>query len=88
MSSVDCVAKNLNCVSATGSLTEKDCNVVTSKPETRTLPVNFCVAKIVSFALGLPQRKGVNPDHQMIIKSVKGVSCVDQLSSENVSQMS
>ena len=51
-------------------------------------PVYCHVANHVSFAGGLPQKKGVNPDHQRAIKSVKGVSCVNQLSSvQNVTNV-
>ena len=50
--------------------------------KTRTLSPVFCdVASHVPFAGGLPQKKGVNPDHQRAIKSVKSVSCVNHLSS-------
>ena len=52
------------------------------------LPVYYHVANHVPFAGGLPQKKGVNLDHQMSIKSVKGVSCVDQLSSVQNVKMS
>ena len=63
-------------------VTGKDCYSVTGNSKTRThLPVYCHVANLVPFADGLPQKKGVNPDHQMSIKSVKGVSCVGQLSS-------
>ena len=72
------VTENLNCVPVTG----KDYYSVTGKSKTRThLPVYCHVANLVPFAGGLPQKKGVNHDHQTSIKSVKGVSCVGQLSS-------
>ena len=55
---------------------------------------DFCVtgklhvASHVPFAGGSPQKKGVVPEHQMSIKSVKGVSCVNQLSSvQNVTNV-
>ena len=55
---------------------------MTGNVETRTqLPVYYPVVTHVPFAGGLPQKKGVIPEHQMPIKSVKGVSCVNQLSS-------
>ena len=75
---VHSVVKDSNCVPVTGNL------------ETRThLPVFYHVASHVPFAGGSPQKKGVNPDHQMSIKSVKGVSCVDQLSYvQNVTNVS
>ena len=44
-------------------------------------PVLCHVANHVLFAEGSSQKKDVMPDHQMLIKSVKNVSCVDQLSS-------
>ena len=47
------------------------------------LPANLCVVTHVPFPGGLPQKTGINPDtgqHQLI-KYVKGVSCVDHLSS-------
>ena len=50
--------------------------------KTRTqLPVFYHVASHVPFAGGSSQKKDVIPEHQMSIKSVKGVSCVDHLSS-------
>ena len=57
--------------------------------KTRTLSPVYChVANHVPFAGGLPQKKGVNPDHQRVIKSVKGVSCVNLLSSvQNVTNV-
>ena len=52
------------------------------------LPVYCHVASHVPFAGGSPQKKGVIPEHQMSIKSVKGVSCVNQLSSvQNVTNV-
>ena len=82
ISKVNCfvtgAAKNLNCVPVTG----KDRYSVTGNSETRThLPVYYHVANLVPFPDGSPQKKGVNPHHQVPIKSVKGVFCVDQLSS-------
>ena len=74
---VKSVVKDSNCVPVTG----QDC-FVTENVETRTqLPVYYPVVTHVPFAGGLPQKKGVIPEHQMPIKSVKGVSCVNQLSS-------
>ena len=59
------------------NVTRKDCF-----SRTRTqLPVSYHVVSHVPFAGGWPQKKGVIPDHQRSIKSVKGVSCVNQLSS-------
>ena len=57
--------------------------------KTRTqLPVFYHVLSHVPFAGGSPQKKGVIPEHQMSIKSVKGVSCVNQLSSvQNVTNV-
>ena len=56
---------------------------MTGSTETRTcLPVKYCV-KYFPFAGGSPQKKGINPEHQLPIKSVKGVSGVDQLSFVN-----
>ena len=50
--------------------------------KTRTqLHVFYHVASHVPFAGGSSQKKDVIPEHQMSIKSVKGVSCVDHLSS-------
>ena len=50
--------------------------------KTRTqLPVFYHVGSHVHFAGGSSQKKDVIPEHQMSIKSVKGVSCVDHLSS-------
>ena len=57
--------------------TGKDCF---SKTRTQ-LPLSYHVASHVPFAGGSPQKKGVSPEHQISIKSVKGVSCVNQLSS-------
>ena len=54
---------------------------MTGNLKTRThLPVYHHVANHVPFAGGSPQKKGVNPDHQSLIKSVKDVTCVNQLS--------
>ena len=58
-------------------VTGKDCF---SKTRTQ-LPVSYHVVSQVPFAGGSPQKKGVIPEHQISIKSVKGVSCVNQLSS-------
>ena len=57
--------------------------------KTRTqLPVSYPVVSHVPFAGGSPQKKGVIPEHQMSIKSVKGVSCVNHLSSvQNVTNV-
>ena len=44
-------------------------------------PVLCHVANHVLFAEGSSQKKDVMPDHRMSIKSVKNVSCVNQLSS-------
>ena len=62
---------------------------MTGKLQTETqLPVYCHVASHVPFAGGSPQKKGVIPEHQMSIKSVKGVSCVNQLSSvQNVTNV-
>ena len=82
---VDCVATGVvqdsSCVNVTG----KDCYYVTRNLKTRTLlPVYYHVASDVPFAGGLPQKKGVNPDHQGSIKS-----CVDQLTFvQNVTNVS
>ena len=87
---VNCVASGVvqdsNCVNVTG----KDCYCVTRNLKIRTLlpTIYYHVASHVPSAGGLPQKKGVNPDHQSSIKSVKGVSCVDQLSSvQNVTNV-
>ena len=58
-------------------VTRKDCF---SKTRTQ-LPVSYHVVSHVPFAGGSPQKKDVIPEHQISIKSVKGVSCVNQLSS-------
>ena len=62
---------------------------MTGNLQTRTqLPVYCHVASHVPFAGGSPQKKGVIPKHQMSIKSVKGVSCVNQSSSvQNVTNV-
>ena len=53
--------------------------------ETRTpLPVYYPVVTHVPFAEGSLQKKDIIPEHHMLIKSVKGVSCVNQLCSANV----
>ena len=78
------VIKSSNCVSVTG----QNC-CVTGNVETRTqLPVFYHVSSRVPFAGGSPQKKGVIPEHQRSIKFVKGVSCVNQLSSvQNVTNV-
>ena len=78
------VIKSSNCVPVTG----QNC-CVTGNVETRTqLPVFYHVASHVPFAGGSPQKKGVIPEHQSSIKFVKGVSCVNQLSSvQNVTNV-
>ena len=91
-----CVTGKVNC-SVTGveeilnsvPVAGKDCYSVTENLKTRThLPVFCHVASHVPFAGGLPQKKGVNPEHQRSIKSVKGVSCVNPLSSvQNVTNV-
>ena len=58
------VIKSSNCVPVTG----QNC-CVTGNVETRTqLPVFYHVASHVPFAGGLPQKKGVIPEHQSSIK--------------------
>ena len=65
--------------------TGRDCLVVTNSLRTRTHSnVNCGVVKHVPFAGGLPQKKGLNPDHHIAINSVKGVSCINQLISVNL----
>ena len=91
-----CVTGQVNCV-VTGveeilnsvSVAGKDCHCVMGNLKTRThLPVFCHVANHVSFAGGLQQKKGVNPEHQRSIKSVKGVFCVNQSSSvQNVTNV-
>ena len=83
-SCVQSVVKDSNCI----AVTRQDC-FVTGNVETRTqLPVYYPVVTYVSFAGGSPQKKGVIPEHQLPIKSVKGVSCVNQLSSvQNVTNV-
>ena len=59
---------------------------LTNKSETVNLPVNSCVANAHS-VIGLPQKKGVNPNYchnYTEIKYVKDVSCVGHLSSVNL----
>ena len=58
-------------------VTRKNC---VTKTKTQ-LPVSYHAVSHVPFAGGSPQKKGVIPDHQRLIKSVKGVFCVNQLSS-------
>ena len=80
MNFVDSVRGDVNCV----SVTRMDCSLVTGNQKTRTHSNVYChVANLAPFAGGSPQKKGVIPDHLMSIKSVKGVSCVGQLSSVN-----
>ena len=63
-------------------MTGRDCFILTNSTETRTHSVVNCgVVKLVPFAGGLPQKKGLNPDHHIAINNMKGVCCVDQLSS-------
>ena len=63
------------------AVTRQDC-FVNHTVKTRTqLPVYYPVVTHVPFAEGSSQRKDVIPEHQMLIKSVKGVSCVNQLCS-------
>ena len=70
---VQSVVKNSNCVAVTG----QDC-FLTKSVETRTqLLVYYPVVTHVPFAGGSSQKKDVIPEHQMPIKSVKGVSCVN-----------
>ena len=79
------VAKDSDSAVVTG----QDC-FVTTNIETRTqLPVYYPVVSHVPFAGGSPQRKGVIPEHQRLIKSVKGVFfCINQLSSvQNVTNV-
>ena len=65
-------------------VTGKDCF---SKTRTQ-LPVCYHVVSHVPFAGGSPQKKGVIPECQRSIKSVKGVSCVNHLSSvQNVTNV-
>ena len=58
---------------------------LTSKSETVNLHVNSCVVNHVLFVKGYLQKKGVNPSYccHCQRKCVKGVSCVDHLSSVN-----
>ena len=77
---VSSVVKSLNCVPVTGV----DCYVTRNVHTETHLTVLSHVASHVPFAGGLPQKKGVMPEHQESIKSVKGVSCVGQLSSVQV----
>ena len=52
--------RDLNSVPVTG----KDCHCVNQSLKTRTLSPVYChVANHVPFAGGLPQKKGVNPEH-------------------------
>ena len=65
-------------------VTGKDCF---SKTRTQ-LPVSYHVVSHVPFAGGSPQKKGIILEHQRSIKSVKGVSCVNHLSSvQNVTNV-
>ena len=79
------------CTCVTGKMcseeinTGQDCFVTNQCIETRThYIVNCGVVKLLPFAGGLPQKKVLNPDHHMAINTVKGVSCVDPLSSVNL----
>ena len=66
-------------------VTAKDRDL-TNKSETVNLLLNSCVAKAHS-VIGLPQKKGVNPnycDNYTEIKYMKDVSCVGDLSSVNL----
>ena len=88
---VNCVASKDYCACVTGKvettrkdMTRKGCLIVANSTETRTHSfVNCGVVKLVPFAGRLPQKKGLNPDHHIAINTVKGVSCVNQLSSVN-----
>ena len=65
-------------------VTGKDCF---SKTKTQ-LPVSYHVVSHVPFAGGSSQKKGIIPERQRSIKSVKGVSCVNHLSSvQNVTNV-
>ena len=78
------VTGTLTPVSVTGQNCCVTGNVVTRTP----LPVSYHVASHVPFAGGSPQKKGIIPEHQSSIKFVKGVSCVNQLSSvQNVTNV-
>ena len=58
--------------------------MVSNSARTRTHSIVNCHAVTrVPFAGGLPQKKGLNPDHHTTINTVKSVSYVDQLSSVN-----
>ena len=78
------VVKNSNCVAVIG----QDC-FVTRNVETGTQSlVYYPVVNYAPFAGGSPQKKGIIPEHQRSIKSVKGVFCVNQLSSvQNVTNV-
>ena len=59
-----------------GPVTGKDCHCMNLSLKTRTLSPVYChVANHVPFAGGLPQKKGVNPDHQRVIKSERCFLC-------------
>ena len=85
-----CVTSQMNVsVSSLGTNPELKVAVKDCCLKTRTLlPVYYHVANHVPFAGGSSQKKDVIPEHQMPIKSVKGVSCVDHLSSaQNVTNV-
>ena len=70
----------VQCVTGQGdpvNVTVQDCFVNHSLKTRTRLPV----LPHVHFAEGSSQKKDVIPEHQMLIKSVKGVSCVNQLCS-------
>ena len=63
----------------------RDCHVILISD---TCILSCCFSCNPFFAEGLPQKKGVIPELQMSIKSVKGVSCVNQLRSvQNVTNV-
>ena len=81
------MAGKVHCLCVTGMVkaTGKDCFLLTNGTNIRSqCLVNCGVVKLVPFAGGLPQKKGLNPDHHLKIKAVKGASSVDQLSSLNL----
>ena len=81
----NCVTGNNSyaCVPERKESTGNQVCFITSKKDTvRT--VNSCVVNHAHSVTGLPQKKGVIPNYCYLcpeIKHVKGVSCVDQLSS-------
>ena len=90
MSDPACVTSQVN--ASVSSVVSNQELKVTGKDnflKTRTqLPVFYHAVSHVPFAGGSPQKRGVIPELQMPIKSVKGVSCVNQLSSvENVTNV-